>query len=108
MKAIADKDHFMRRITILLLVGARRPDLSRELYDTRLAPKASFAMKESLKVDRSGLRLKARVMVEPDHFYTKFFQATIPQADRGRAQLRGALNQTRQSSFTIFSHEVPI
>lgn len=91
------------------VIGRDAPlDLSRELYDTRLAPKASFVMKESWKVDRPGLRLRARVAVEPDHFYTKFFQATIPQAERGKALLREALRQTRRSAFTIFSREVPV
>lgn len=84
------------------------PDLSRELYDTRLAPKASFTMKESWTADRPGLRLRARVVVEPDHFYTKFFTATIPQAERGKAQLQGALRETRRSSFRIFAREVPL
>ncbi len=81
-------------------------DLSREIYDTRLAPKASFTMTRSWKVDRPGLR--ARVVVDPDHFYTRFFEATIPQAERGKALLQEALRRTRQSSFTIFSREVPI
>ncbi len=83
-------------------------DLSRELYDTRLAPKASFTMKESWRVDRPGLRLRARGVVEPDHFYTRFFEASVRQAGRGTAQLRDALRQTRRSSFTIFSREVPL
>lgn len=91
------------------VIGRDAPlDLSRELYDTRLAPKASFTMKETWKVDRPGLKLRARVVVEPDHFYTKFFQATIPGADRGKALLREALRQTRGSAFTIFSREVPL
>lgn len=81
-------------------------DLSRELYDTRLAPKASVTMKHAWTVDRAGLRLRARVDVEADHFYTKFFQATIPTAGRGKAQLQEALRQTRRSSFTVFSREV--
>ena len=91
------------------VIGRDAPlDLSKELYDTRLAPKASFMMKHSWTVDRPGLKLRARVVVEPDHFYTKFFQATIPQAARGKAQLREALRQTQRSSFTIFSREVPV
>jgi len=91
------------------VIGRDAPlDLSRELYDARLAPKASFTMKEAWKIDRPGFKLRARVVVEPDHFYTKFFQASIVQAERGKAQLREALRQTRRSSFTIFSREVPL
>jgi thiol-disulfide isomerase/thioredoxin len=83
-------------------------DLSRELYDTRVMPTASFAMRESWKVNRPGLKLRARVVVEPDHFYTEFFRATIPQAERGKMQLQEALRRTLRSSFTIFSREVPL
>ena len=83
-------------------------DLSRELYDTRLAPKASFAMRYSRTVDRPGLRLRARVVVEPDHFYTRFFEAVIPQAERGKRQLEEALAGTRRSHFTIFSRDLPL
>ncbi|MBI2879011.1 MAG: redoxin family protein, partial [Candidatus Rokubacteria bacterium] len=83
-------------------------DLSRELYDTRLAPKASFAMRYSRKIDRPGLRLRARVVVEPDHFYTRFFEAVIPQAQRGKRQLEEALAETRRSHFTIFSRDLPL
>ena len=91
------------------IIGRDTPlDLSRELYDTRLAPKASFTMKESWRVDRPGLRLRARVVVEPDHFYARFFEASVRQAERGKAQLHEALRQTRRSSFTIFSREVPL
>jgi thiol-disulfide isomerase/thioredoxin len=83
-------------------------DLSRELYDTRVAPMASFTTKEAWTISRTGLKLRARVVVEPDHFYTRFFGATIPTAQRGKAQLREALRQTQRSSFTIFSREVPL
>lgn len=91
------------------LIGRDAPlDLSRELYDSRLAPGASIAMVETWRAERPGLKLRVRIVVEPDHFYTKFFQATLPQAERGKAQLREALRQTRRSAFTIFFREVPL
>jgi hypothetical protein len=83
-------------------------DLSREVYDTRLAPKASFTLKHAWTVDRKGLRVRARVIVEPDHFYTKFFESAIRTAQRGKRELQDALRQTRRSSFTVFSREVPL
>jgi hypothetical protein len=83
-------------------------DLSRELYDTRLAPGASFALRHAWTVERRGLTLRARVVVEPGHFYTKFFTAIIPTAGQGKAQLEEALRQTRKSSFTVFAREVPL
>ncbi len=91
------------------VIGREAPlDLSRELYDMRLAPKASFTMKESWKVDHPRFMLRARVVVEPDHFYSRFFQAMIPQAEQGKSRLQDALRETRRSSFTIFSREVPL
>ncbi|MFQ5520147.1 MAG: hypothetical protein ACE5FK_02015, partial [Candidatus Methylomirabilia bacterium] len=81
-------------------------DLSQELYDTRLPPTASFTMKYARKIERRGLKLRARVVVEPDHFYTRFFKAVIPPAARGRRQLEEALAATERSAFTIFSEEV--
>jgi len=83
-------------------------DLSEELYDTRVAPEATFTMKYAWKLDRPGLRLRARVVVEPDHFYTKFFTAVIPQAQRGRRQIEEALARSRRSAFAIFSKDIPL
>jgi len=83
-------------------------DLSEQLYDTRVPPEGSFTMRYARRLGRAGLRLRARVVVEPDHFYTKFFKATIPQADRGRRHLEAALARTRRSGFTIFSKDVPL
>jgi hypothetical protein len=83
-------------------------DLAQEKYDTRIAPGKSFRMRYVQRVPARGLRLRATATVEPDHFYTRFFQATIPQAERGKAKLREALSQTRRSAFTIFSREVPL
>jgi hypothetical protein len=89
------------------VIGREVPlDLSREVYDTRLPPQQSFRMHESWSGVPPGLRLRAEVVVEPDHFYTRFFQATIPYSEHGRRQLEEALRQTQQSSFTIFVREV--
>jgi Cytochrome c554 and c-prime len=91
------------------VIGREAPlDLSHEVYDTRLPPQASFSMKETWGTLIPGRRLRARVVVEPDHFYTKFFQAEIPGAERGRAQLEEALRHTQQSAFTIFSRETSL
>ncbi|MFQ5897696.1 MAG: redoxin domain-containing protein [Candidatus Methylomirabilia bacterium] len=83
-------------------------NLSQELYDTRLPPTASFTIKYARVMDRPRLRLRARVVVEPDHFYTRFFKAVIPQAARGRHQLEHALAATERSGFTVFSEEVKL
>ncbi|MDX1488210.1 MAG: hypothetical protein R3268_08425, partial [Acidiferrobacterales bacterium] len=68
----------------------------------------SVSMKESWDTLIPGLRLRARVVVEPDHFYTKFFRTQIPGVQRGRIQLKEALRQTQRSAFMIFSREVSL
>ena len=49
------------------------------------------------------------MIVEPDAFYTKFFEALLAQgAGRGAAQIREALEAARRSPFTVFERELPL
>jgi hypothetical protein len=49
------------------------------------------------------------VIVYPDAFYTRFFEALLQQgAGRGAPQLREALAATRRSPFTVFVKELPL
>ena|SRR2546422_4408152 len=85
------------------------PDLSRELSDTRIPPggRAIFAYRRRL--ERSGLRLVASVTVEPDHFYTRFFESLLATgAGGGAADIRAALEASRRSPFQIFNRSVPL
>jgi Cytochrome c554 and c-prime len=85
-------------------------DLSRELFDTRIPPGATFTINYTQKIPRAGRTLRATVTVEPDHFYTEFFQANLAngQMGKGRAQLQQALRHTQESPFVIFEHQVPL
>jgi hypothetical protein len=83
-------------------------DVSREVADTRILPGASFTLAYRRTLDRPGLRLRVVVRVEPDHFYRRFFEATLPQAGRGAAQLREALAAARRSAFVLYEREVPL
>jgi len=88
------------------VIGREVPlNLSREIYDTRLAPKASLFMRASWQVSRSDVRLRARIVVEPDHFYVRFFKAIIDNARQGRPQLELALRQASDSPYTLFREE---
>lgn len=82
-------------------------DLSRELYDTRIPPGETHTFAYQRKVPRAGLRLRASVVVYPDHFYTRFFEATLGSAPRapGAPLLREALEKARRSPFPIFEEE---
>lgn len=85
-------------------------DLSQEVYDTRIPPKGTYTLKYARTIDRKGLRLSARVVVYPDHFYTRFFEEVLKgdQFPKGRKLLQEALEQTRRSPFTIFEKEIPL
>ena len=84
-------------------------DLSRELTDTRLHPGQSRSLVYRGPLDRPGLRARASVVVYPDAFYTRFFEALIAQgAGQGVAEIRRALEQTRRSAFTVFERELPL
>jgi hypothetical protein len=84
-------------------------DLSREVSDTRLRPNQSIALRYRRTIERPGLRARFSVIVEPDAFYTRFFEALLQQgAGRGTAQIREALAETRRSPFTVFVQDVAV
>ena len=57
----------------------------------------------------AGLRLVATVAVEPDHFYTRFFESLLQAgAGAGTADIRTALHASRRSSFQIFDRTIPL
>src|SRR5919108_742895 len=53
-------------------------DLSREHSDTRLPAGGRLTLEYRRRLDRTtGVRLRAVVRVEPDHFYTGFFESLL-------------------------------
>jgi len=84
-------------------------DLSREFSDTRLSPGQSARLGYAGRADGLGLRLRLSVIVEPDAFYTRFFETLLAQgAGRGEAQIREALEATRRSPFVVFRRDLPV
>ena len=84
-------------------------DLSRELFDTRLAPRQSLAFHYRHRLSAPGLTLRLAVSVYPDHFYVGFFESLLASgAGKGTAQIREALRAARSSSFIIYVHEIPL
>jgi hypothetical protein len=93
------------------VIGREVPlDLSRELADTRIPPGETFLINYLEEIRRPGLTLRATVMVEPDHFYTRFFRAILDggQVAKGRAQIQEALKRTEESPFVLFQQEVSL
>lgn len=84
-------------------------DLSRELSDTRIAPGERFVLRYRRPLGAAGVRLKVVLTVQPDYFYTRFFESVLGQgAGKGAAHLREALAATRRSSYVLFEQELPL
>jgi len=83
-------------------------DLSREIRDTRLAPGARARLDYRVRAPVAGLRVRLSVVVEPDAFYTAFFEAVLGNgAGAGEAQIREAHAASRKSVFTVYVQELP-
>lgn len=85
-------------------------DLSEEIYDTRIPPKGTHTMTYIRPIDRPGVRLKAVVVVYPDEFYRRFYEATLAGSPpmKQRLLLRQALAEAKRSGYKIFEKEVPL
>jgi hypothetical protein len=85
-------------------------DLSEEISDTRILPKGRHTFTSLQRVTRQGLRLRATVVVYPDEFYRKFYEAKLagPLSPTERRMLTQALENARQSAYTLFEKEVPL
>jgi hypothetical protein len=85
-------------------------DLSKEVYDTRIPPKASRSLTYAQAMPTAATALRVRVVVHPDHFYQRFFAAVLHNGEggKGRAHLEEALRITQSSSFTVFARDFPL
>jgi len=86
------------------------PDLSREIYDTRIAPGDFVDIVYVHPLSRPGLRLQIEVRVEPDHFYERFYRGLLENGtpQKGRAAIEQALVNAQQSSFVIFEQTLSL
>jgi hypothetical protein len=91
-------------------IGREVPlDLSREIADTRIPAGGRFVLDYARRLERSGIALRVTVTVQPDHFYTGFFEALLAMgAGAGTAQIEEALAATRRSPFLIYDRTVPL
>jgi hypothetical protein len=85
-------------------------DMSEELYDTRIPPQASRAFPYRAVMPEDAVSLHVRIVVHPDHFYQRFFAATLQDGGggTGRAHLEEALRLTQTSPFTVFEQTLPL
>jgi len=84
-------------------------DMSREFADTRLSPGERVELHYAPGVVAGAIAARFSVVVEPDAFYTSFFETLLAQGvSRGTEQLEAALAATRRSPFTVFVEDVEL
>ncbi|MGQ4810198.1 hypothetical protein NKDENANG_03647 [Candidatus Entotheonellaceae bacterium PAL068K] len=85
-------------------------NLSQELYDTRIPPNGSRLFTYVQHLSPVAKTLRVRVVVHPDHFYQRFFEAVLEDGGggTGRAHLKEALRIVTASSFPVFERDISL
>jgi len=73
--------------------------------DTRIPPDGEARLDYRARLDRRAAALVFRVRVEPDAFYSGFYESILSDgsARKDAAQIRAALEQSRKSGFEVYS-----
>ena len=84
-------------------------DLTRERSDTRIPAGGRFTIEYRRRLEQTtGVRLRAVVRVEPDHFYTGFFESLLNGAGEESREIAAALDASRQSAFALYRRDIPL
>ena len=84
-------------------------DLMRERSDTRISPGGRFTIEYRRRLERTtGVRLRAVVRVEPDHFYTRFFESLVNGTGEGSREIAAALDASRRSAYELYRRDIPL
>lgn len=88
-----------------------KPDLSTELFDTRLLPGESHTLRYDLPLRAEAHALRARVECWPDEAYRRFYEIKLRDpayAPKGRAQIEAALANSVASRFVAWTDDLPL
>jgi hypothetical protein len=79
-------------------------DLMQEYADTRLAPLATALLQYRAPRDPAARHLVLEVVVEPEAFYTRFYEALLKDrlTDQSSALIRRALAASRASAYRLY------
>ncbi|ROR32449.1 multiheme c-type cytochrome [Inmirania thermothiophila] len=86
------------------------PDLSAEVYDTRIPAGEAFAALYDAPRPAGVAALQVWLTVDPDHFYRRFFESLLPQMPDGEPQtlIALALDETRRAPFDVLRRQIPL
>ncbi len=90
-------------------VGRKVPlDLSKEFFDTRIAPLKSFELTYGLPVNSRARSIVFEVRVYPDEFYARFYKRALEKhrAREGRREIASALDAAGGSGYLLFRKEM--
>lgn len=92
---------------------ARRltPDVSTELYDTRLLPEQSFDLNYSAALAEGAVALAARVEIWPDEAYRRFYEIKLKKPEdfpQGKAMLEQALQASIDSRYVAWERTLEL
>jgi hypothetical protein len=84
--------------------------LDEEVFDTRIAPGDSVVLAYLTVAHPAAVALRFRVRVEPDNFYTRFYEAWLDGgfAKRGRALVELALEESQKTAFVLYESDHPV
>ncbi|MCK6522373.1 cytochrome c family protein [Myxococcota bacterium] len=88
-----------------------KPDLTTEIYDTRLLPDQSFTLSYAARRDGEAVALNARVEIWPDEAYRRFYEIKLRKPENhplGEAELRQALQNSLDSRFVAWEQRLPL
>ena len=85
-------------------------NLDREIADTRIPPRGKHTFNYSGTIDRTGLKLHAVVIIYPDDFYARFYEARLSGllSTIERRRFSQALQDTRTSVYKLFETKIPL
>jgi hypothetical protein len=85
-------------------------NLDREIADRRIPPKGTHTFRYLRRIGQAGLKLRVAVIVYPDEFYARFYEAKLAGRLSGieRKRLSKALEDARNSAYTLFEQEKPL
>ncbi|RME26052.1 MAG: hypothetical protein D6798_07490 [Deltaproteobacteria bacterium] len=88
-----------------------KPDLSKELFDTRLLPGESYTLPYAVRRQPGAVAVVARVEVWPDEAYRRFYEIKLRRPEnhpKGEAMLREALQNSIDSRYTLWEERWPL
>lgn len=85
-------------------------DLTKELFDTRIAPLKGFTFDYRIEKNTKVPKLVFEAWVEPDEFYERFFSNLLaqdgPEADKD--ELKKALDAAQASRYLLYKRELSL